>query len=248
MNTKLMTFLLALSTLESILSALFVFAVIVGAFLFFRKMKEKKQKAYQHQQNGTSPDGKSGNPEELIAAKRQEIINTLVVNEKTPLGVSVNSQRGIPAQFKKAIDDAHLLQHAAAAANGWSNVTDPKNSFVLIFPNVEKEIEKYGASFKAFFAPGDPYDGSTSDQEPTTPGGWVYAAEQVLNYAPALFIVAEYEEATVGNWGNAKRAAYHGLDHILLELNGAHTPDKRTHQNGQSFHPLVKAPGYEDNY
>lgn len=188
-----------------------------------------------------SPGGSKGS---FIARERQKIIDTLEFVTKSPLGVNILAHRPIKPMFITAIDDAFIMQQRMVLENGLTKVSNPETSKVYVFPNVENEIEKYGPAFKAFFAPGDPYDGSSSDQDKENPGGWVFAAEQVLSYEPVEIIVAHYEK----NWGSAKRAVYNGLDHVALEINGTHREIDRTHQNGQSFHPLRPVSGYNDNY
>lgn len=119
---------------------------------------------------------------------------------------------------------------------GYQDVITGERMTVLVFPSVRDYASdgSYCPSFKVYFGPGDAYDESMYDQEPGKPGGWTFAAEEVLDLEYCKFVIAESEDPTF-----IRSAVHNGLDHVVLYHNDrARYEATKSHANGGS-HPIL---------
>lgn len=166
----------------------------------------------------------------------QNQIDKLKVKTTTPGGVFVVSAKTPSTLMQTAIDLAFAEMREIAARLGFTNKIEPNNYTILVFPSVRdyNADGTYCPSFQVYFQPGDPYDGSVYDQLPNQPGGWTYAAEQVLSPDNCTFVIADCENAEY-----IRASTHNGLDHIYLFFNDRQRyEDTKSHANGGG-HPIL---------
>lgn len=177
--------------------------------------------------------------------RMQKIIDTLVVQTNAISGVfpRVLSQAPLSEQMTAGIKEGFRERIARARdVYGWTAGLDPAGYTILVFPSVRDHDSNgnYAPSFQVFFDKGDPYDGSIYDQEPNSPAGWTFAAEQVLqnNVNGRLEPVDVFVIAMNDREDYSARVTSYGLDHLFAWKNdrGIYESTKDHSQGGG--HPL----------
>lgn len=170
------------------------------------------------------------------AMRMQEIIDSLVVQTITPHNVFVLSRNPLSEERQAAIDAAFDRMVTNASRIGYTNFLDPANYTIMVFPSVRDYNAEgvYCPSFQVFIEPGSSYDDSQYDQEPDKEGGWIYAAEQVVDLDRGIFIIADAEQA-----GYTTDSVYNGLDHIVLWHNDRPRYDATWDHSQGGGHPII---------
>jgi hypothetical protein len=221
---------------DNIIGILIVAAIAVAAALiFWNRRKVKAAKA-----------AKTG----YAAAQMQAIINSLDGNTPAIPGIQPRIMHrgqlkpeilaGIREGFRERAAKAQtMLKDPNNPQSGfWDQGLAPEIYTVMVFPALRDYSSDgtYAPSFQVFFNPGDPYDESIYDQQPNQPGGWTFAAEQVLtsNGVPVdVFIIADNNSEEYSALATAN-----GLDHIFAARNNTALYEAtKDHSTGGS-HPL----------
>ena len=165
-----------------------------------------------------------------------EVVKTLTVETRLANGCLVRSQRPLSSEQITGITEAFHAMDAAARRNGYTERLEPAHHTIYVFPTAREydAAGNYSPAFKVYFDRQDEYDETMYDQEPGQPGGWLYAAEQVLDLPHCVFVIAESHNPQF-----VKESVYNGLDHLILYHND---PNRyyatRFHGNGGS-HPII---------
>jgi hypothetical protein len=196
-----------------------------------------------HDHRAESQTCRQAAADNYAAIQMQSIINTLTDDRAAVPGemprilarpgkITDEVLAGIREGFRERIAKARDVM-------GWTYDLDPAQYTVMIFPSVrDYDLDGvYSPVFQTFFNAGNSYDESQYDQEPGKPGGWTYAAEQVLVNGSQLlniFIIAENNTAEY-----SARVTSYALDHLFpyhndFDLYSA-TAD---HSQGNNPHPL----------
>lgn len=188
-----------------------------------------------------------GNPRDDTALKAQQaIIDSLTVQTppKRDAFPFVLSQVPIHENVRQGIIDGFADVTARAKAKGWLNGFDPSQYTVMLFPSVRDHDADgtYSPVFQVFFKKGTAYDNSIYDQVPNAPGGWIFAAEQVLTtanqqtlkYEPTnVFMIAMNDQRDY-----TARVVSYGLEHILSWKNDPAFYEATKDHSGGGVHPL----------
>jgi len=163
----------------------------------------------------------------------QKQFSALKMTETTPLGVKVNSERGFA--LLEAIDDEFRAVQALIAPRGWS--INPSEYTVHVFPSARDYDANnvYSPCFKLHIGAGSWYDESDYDQEKGKAGGWIYAAEWVVDLQAKRFVITqnhseEYTRACIHN----------GLDHIILFHNDIDWYGRTADHSNGGGHPILQ--------
>lgn len=171
---------------------------------------------------------------------RDAIIATLV--HETPAVPGhfpfVRSQVPLTEAVEQGIIEAFYERITAAQNKGWANGFDPAAYEILIFPSVrDHNLDGvYSPVFQVFIDPGDPYDNSIYDQVPNSPGGWIFAAEQVLTTGKVpknVFIIAANDSREY-----TKRVVSYALDHLFAWYNDRELYMATVDHSQTGGHPL----------
>lgn len=156
----------------------------------------------------------------------------LKVVEHTPLGVKVNSEKGFP--LLNAIDDEFRAVQAIVAARGW--VINPAEYTVHIFASARdyNADNVYSPCFKLYISAGSWYDESDYDQEKGKAGGWIYAAEWVVDLQAKRFVITQNNSATY-----TRECIHNGLDHIVLFHNDIDWYGRTADHSSGGGHPIL---------
>lgn len=165
------------------------------------------------------------------------VVETLTVETRLDNGCTVRSQKPLTDVQRYGIAEAFERMDAAARRNGYEQRLGGENYTIYIFPTA-RELDadgNYSPAFKVYFDRGDEYDESIYDQEPGKPGGWLYAAEQVIDLPNGVFVIAESHNPQF-----VIESVYNGLDHLILYHNDqTRYYATRFHGNGGA-HPIIQ--------
>jgi hypothetical protein len=215
-----------------------IFAVVFAAFIALILWQRSKSRAAKAAVAG------------YAAAQMQKIINSLDGNTAAVPGVNPRILHrgalkpeilaGIREGFRERIVKAQtMLKDPANPQSGfWDQGLAPEIYTVMVFPAVRDYSSDgtYSPSFQVFFNPGDPYDESGYDQEPGKPGGWTFAAEQVLTsngFPVDVFIIADNNSEQYSALATAN-----GLDHLFAYKNNQALYESTKDHSGGGGHPL----------
>lgn len=167
-----------------------------------------------------------------VGERLNDLLKTLTVRVETEKhGIPVFGQKQFPKEFYAAIDDGFDYLLEVAAEKGYTQGLEPSKRAILVFPS-ERDYNSdgvYAPSFKVFIDKNDPYWGSQYDK-----GGYILAAEQVLNLEEDIHAVAEYTK----NWNELALASFYGHEHEVLYKNDRQKYEEtKTHLTGG--HPIT---------
>lgn len=170
-------------------------------------------------------------------SRQQAIIETLKHKFEVH-GAVVFSQAPLPNAVTDGIANAFFERIAAARVKGWQNGLDPHNYTIFVFPSVRDHDADgtYSPCFPVFIDAGDPYDNSIYDQEPNSPGGYIFAAEQVLmtgQIPQNKFIIAMNDKRDY-----SARVTSYALDHLFAWHNDRDLYNRTADHSRGSQHPL----------
>jgi hypothetical protein len=174
-------------------------------------------------------------------SRQDAIIETLVHETPAVDGQFPNvfSQAPLSAEVKQGIIDAFAERIGRARdLFGWTIGLNPAIYTIYVFPSVRDHSPDgtYSPVFQVFIDAGSWYDGSIYDQEPNSPGGWIFAAEQVLTRGSELtnaFVIAMNDSREY-----TQRAVSYGLDHLFAWHNDRIVYERTKDHSEGGGHPL----------
>lgn len=174
------------------------------------------------------------------ASRQDAIIETLIFETPAVPGSFPNvfSQAPLASDLRQGIIDAFAERTATARARGWTRGFDPSQYTIYVFPSVRDHDSNgtYSPSFQVFIDAGSWYDGSIYDQEPDSPGGWIFAAEQVFTRGDELtnaFVIAMNDSRAY-----TEVATANALDHLFAWHNDRALYERTKDHSQGGGHPL----------
>lgn len=156
---------------------------------------------------------------------------------KTTVGaVTVYSKQPLTDVKRNAIVDEFASCVEIAIRLGYTTKLHPSNYTIYELPS-ERDYNADGVycpSFKVPIEPGSSYDESQYDQVPGSPGGWIYAAEKVLDLTKC-----EYAIADSNNYAYIRESVHNGWDHIILFHNDIDRYGQTADHSQGGGHPIV---------
>jgi hypothetical protein len=173
-------------------------------------------------------------------SRQDAIIETLKYETRPVPGVfpHVRSQAPLSNEVRQGIIDAFVERTAKARVLGWKDGFDPAEYTILVFPSVRDHNPDgtYSPVFQVFIDAGSWYDGSEYDQDPASPGGYIFAAEQVLTRGSELtntFVIAASDDGAY-----TQRVVSYALDHLFAAKNDRALYEATKDHSKSGGHPL----------